>query len=66
MLQSLGEKHRVPLILRYFQDLPVSEIAEILEISEGTVHSRLHVGRERLRTRLEQEAASTGDDHERD
>jgi RNA polymerase sigma-70 factor, ECF subfamily len=51
-LDNLGEKHRIPLILRYFHDLSPLEIAEVLEISEGTVHSRLHYGRERLRISL--------------
>jgi RNA polymerase sigma-70 factor (ECF subfamily) len=52
-LNNLGEKHRTPLVLRYFHDLSPLEIAEVLEISEGTVHSRLHYGRERLRVALE-------------
>lgn len=51
-LNELGEKHRIPLILRYFHDLSPLEIAEVMEISEGTVHSRLHYGRERLRVAL--------------
>lgn len=41
-VESLAEKHRLPLILRYVHGLPVKEIADILEIKEGTVHSRLH------------------------
>ena len=52
-LNALGEKHRTPIILRYFHDLSPLEIAEILDINEGTVHSRLHYGRERLRIALE-------------
>lgn len=51
-IQSLGEKHRIPVILRYYQNLPVTEIAQILEINEGTVHSRLNTARERLRSAL--------------
>ena len=51
-IQTLGEKHRVPVILRYYEDLPVSEIAQMLDISEGTVHSRLNTARERLRKTL--------------
>ncbi len=51
-IQSLGEKHRVPVILRYYEDLPVAEIAQMLRISEGTVHSRLNTARERLRKTL--------------
>ena len=51
-LNKLDERHRLVMILRYFQDLPIAEIAEILGISEGTVHSRLHTARERLRSAL--------------
>ena len=52
-LETLGEKHRIPIVLRYYHDLSVSEIAEILKIKEGTVHSRLSIARERLRAELE-------------
>jgi RNA polymerase sigma-70 factor (ECF subfamily) len=41
-VDKLGEKHRLPVILRYVHNLSVPEISEILEIREGTVHSRLH------------------------
>jgi RNA polymerase sigma-70 factor, ECF subfamily len=51
-LQSLDEKHRLPVILRYYLDLPVAEIARILGIRAGTVHSRLFTARERLRTAM--------------
>lgn len=52
-LDMLGEKHRIPIVLRYYHDLSVAEIAEIMNIKEGTVHSRLSIGRERLRAQLE-------------
>lgn len=51
-LKQLDERHRLVVILRYFQELPITEIAEILSISEGTVHSRLHSAREKLRSIL--------------
>ena len=51
-LQSLDEKHRLPMILRYYHDFPIAEIAQILRINEGTVHSRLYTARERLRVVL--------------
>jgi RNA polymerase sigma-70 factor (ECF subfamily) len=51
-VQDLGEKHRLPVILRYYHDLSVAEIAGVLGISEGTVHSRLSIARDRLRTTL--------------
>jgi len=52
-LEKLGEKQRIPIILRYYHDMSVAEIAEILNIKTGTVHSRLSIGRERLRAALE-------------
>ncbi len=51
-LHSLDEKHRIVMILRYFQELSTKEIAEALSMNEGTVHSRLHTARERLRNVL--------------
>ena len=51
-LAQLDERHRLVVILRYFHELPTAEIATILSISEGTVHSRLHSAREKLRTAL--------------
>ena len=53
-LNKLDERHRIVLILRYFQDLSIAEISEILDIHEGTIHSRLHTARERLRTSLKE------------
>ncbi|HVN52695.1 MAG TPA: RNA polymerase sigma factor [Anaerolineaceae bacterium] len=52
-VQELDEKHRVPIILHYYHDLPTNEIAEILEISPGTVHSRLHTARVRIQAALQ-------------
>ncbi len=52
-LGELDDKHRVVMVLRYFHDMQVSEIAGILSIPEGTIHSRLHSARERLRKALD-------------
>lgn len=51
-LNQLDERHRIVVILRYFHELPVREISEILAVHEGTIHSRLHTARERLRDSL--------------
>ena len=51
-VDALGEKHRLPVILRYVHELTVPEIAAILGARQGTVHSRLHYAREKLHTRL--------------
>ena len=51
-LNKLDERHRTVVVLRYFHGMSVAEIAEILSINEGTIHSRLHTARERLRGAL--------------
>jgi RNA polymerase sigma-70 factor, ECF subfamily len=51
-LNQLDEGHRIVVILRYFQELPVAQISEILSLPEGTIHSRLHNAREKLRDAL--------------
>jgi RNA polymerase sigma-70 factor (ECF subfamily) len=60
-LNELDERHRIVVILRYFHDLPVTEISEILSIPEGTVHSRLHSAREKLRDALQHLLAGHGE-----
>ena len=51
-LNKLDERHRIVVVLRYFHELPITEISEILSVNEGTIHSRLHTARERLRDAL--------------
>ena len=47
-IHNMDEKHRIPIVLRYYHDLSVAEIANILQIPEGTVHSRLNTARKQL------------------
>jgi RNA polymerase sigma-70 factor (ECF subfamily) len=60
-LEKLGEKQRIPIVLRYYHDLSIKEIANILNIKEGTVHSRLSTGREKLRAELDGHFPTTGE-----
>jgi len=53
-MEALSEKHRSIIILREVQGLSYTEIAEILEISKGTVMSRLHHARQNLQKSLEE------------
>ena len=53
-LNQLDERFRTVVVLRYFHELPISEISEILGVNEGTIHSRLHSAREKLRQALQQ------------
>ena len=51
-IDTLGEKHRLVVILRYYAGLSNEEIARTLNIPSGTVRSRLHTARQRLKTLL--------------
>lgn len=51
-IDSLEEDYRTVIILRDLQDMSYEEIAETLDIAAGTVRSRLHRGRERLKEKL--------------
>jgi RNA polymerase sigma-70 factor (ECF subfamily) len=51
-LNQLDERHRTVVVLRYFHELSIAEISEILSVNEGTIHSRLHSAREKLRNAL--------------
>ena len=51
-LTSLSEQHRDIIMLSDIEGLSYKEIAEVLEIPMGTVMSRLHNARRRLRTAL--------------
>ena len=52
-LNKLDERYRIVVVLRYFHELSITEISEILSINEGTIHSRLHSAREKLRNALQ-------------
>ena len=54
VIHSMDEKHRIPIVLRYYHDLSVAEIANILQIPEGTVHSRLNTARKQLHNVLKE------------
>jgi len=51
-VNRLGEKQRLPVLLRYIQGMSVAEISQILDINQGTVHSRLHYAAQKLREEL--------------
>ncbi len=51
-IDALGEKHRLVVMLRYYAGLSNEEIAQTLDIPSGTVRSRLHCARQRLREQL--------------
>jgi RNA polymerase sigma-70 factor (ECF subfamily) len=50
---KLGPDLQLVVALRFYRDLPLDDIAELLGIPLGTVKSRLHTGLKRLRAELE-------------
>jgi RNA polymerase sigma-70 factor (ECF subfamily) len=52
-LDSLQEKEKAVIILHYFEDRSIKEIASILQIPSGTVKYHLSIGRTRLKSLLQ-------------
>ena len=51
-LDRLGEEHRSAFLLRYREGFSIKEVAEILELPEGTVKSRLFYAKKLLAEKL--------------
>jgi RNA polymerase sigma-70 factor (ECF subfamily) len=51
-VDTLPEDQRAVLVLREIEDMPYKEIAEVLDVPEGTVMSRLYYARRRLQVLL--------------
>lgn len=54
VIAELPAAHRAAIVLFYLENLSIEEIATIMELPAGTVKSRLHYARERLREMLTQ------------
>lgn len=54
-INFLSEDLRVTITLYYFDDISVKDIANILQVSEGTVKSRLNRGRAKIKEILGEE-----------
>ena len=59
-LQRVSDDHREILLLRHVHELSYHEIAECLRVPKGTVMSRLHGARKRLRDALTELERSSG------
>ena len=55
LVSNVSPASRAVLILHYLDEMPLSEVAEILDISLGTVKSRLAYGLARLREEIKGE-----------
>ena len=63
VINSLPDDYRAVIILSELEDLPDSEIAEILGVSLQTAKIRLHRARARLRQELQNECVFYQDEH---
>lgn len=53
-VQKLNEKLKTVIILRFFEDMKISEIAKITKTNESTVKSRLYKGLKELKRLIEE------------
>lgn len=52
-VRKLPDRYRIPILLYYMEELSVSEIAALINLTESAVKSRLHRARKILKERLE-------------
>jgi len=60
-VQSLPEKYRVPITLRYLDDLSYKEIAAVMDITLKNVEIRIHRAKKMLHEQLKNHFHSDGD-----
>ena len=53
LLAGLPEEERIVILLKEYQELTFREIAEVLDVPDGTVKSRLYHGLRSMRESLE-------------
>ncbi len=58
-VRKLPVKQRTVVVLYYYQEYQISEIAQIVGCLEGTVKSRLHTARKKLKSVLKTELRTT-------
>lgn len=52
IVDSLSDEQRIVVMMFYFQDMSVKEIAKDLQVSENTIKSRLNYGRKKIETEV--------------
>ncbi|MEI4800034.1 sigma-70 family RNA polymerase sigma factor [Bacillus sp. NPDC077411] len=61
LVKTLSYKHREVIIMRYFHEYSLEEIALLVGIPVGTVKSRLHTAHRQLRKEMEKSPIGEGD-----
>jgi RNA polymerase sigma-70 factor (ECF subfamily) len=59
-IRALGHEYQAAVVLHYLADLPVDEVASVLDVPVGTVKSRLSRARAALATQLRTEEEVRG------
>ncbi|WP_214484831.1 sigma-70 family RNA polymerase sigma factor [Bacillus sp. SM2101] len=57
-VMELDEKYKTVLILRFYRDYSVKQIAELLNVPEGTVKTNIHRGVNLLRKKFKEECVN--------
>jgi len=57
-LSALPDKYQTVLVLRYFEELPIDEVAQVTGRRVGTVKSLIHRGLQRLRKLMQKNGAT--------
>ena len=52
MIDRLPQEQRMAIVLFYLEEMPVKQIARVMECSEGTVKSRLNYGRKAIKAQV--------------
>lgn len=52
-VEMLSDKYKIPILLFYMEDLAIADISKILNLSEGTIKSRIHRAKKILKQKLE-------------
>lgn len=54
LMEHLEPKYKTILVLRFFEDMTISEVAQILELNENTAKSRLYRALEKLKLEIQE------------
>lgn len=54
-LEKLPEEYRVIIVLRYFEDMKINEIANVLSQNTNTIKTKLYTGLRRLKIKIKTE-----------
>lgn len=61
IIEELSVVQRDTILLYYYNEMSIEEIAQIMECSEGTVKSRLFLARKAIKTEIEEKERKSGE-----